>query len=111
MLKIDLDKNKKYILACSYGPDSMALFDLLLKNNYDFVVCFLNYKTRAESDIEEEKITTFCKAFSKKLYMRGFNKSVSKYLALIQGVVSTKLSPNTNILSLTFNAGHMLASQ
>ena len=70
MLKIDLDKNKKYILACSYGPDSMALFDLLLKNNYDFVVCFLNYKTRAESDIEEEKITTFCKVFSKKLYKK-----------------------------------------
>ena len=63
MLKVDLDKNKKYILACSYGPDSMALFNLLLKNNYDFVVCFLNYKTRPESDIEEEKITTFCKVF------------------------------------------------
>lgn len=73
MLKIDLDKNKKYILACSYGPDSMALFDLLLKNNYDFVVCFLNYKTRAESDIEEEKITTFCRAFSKKLYKKIYD--------------------------------------
>lgn len=73
MLKIDLDKNKKYILACSYGPDSMALFDLLLKNNYDFVVCFLNYKTRAESDIEEEKITTFCEVFSKKLYKKIYD--------------------------------------
>ena len=73
MLKIDLDKNKKYILACSYGPDSMALFDLLLKNNYDFVVCFLNYKTRAESDIEEEKITNFCKVFSKKLYKKTYD--------------------------------------
>ena len=73
MLKIDLDKNKKYILACSYGPDSMALFDLLLKNNYDFVVCFLNYKTRAESDIEEEKITTFCRVFSKKLYKKIYD--------------------------------------
>lgn len=73
MLKIDLDKNKKYILACSYGPDSMALFDLLLKNNYDFVVCFLNYKTRAESDIEEEKITAFCRVFSKKLYKKIYD--------------------------------------
>ena len=73
MLKIDLDKNKKYILACSYGPDSMALFDLLLKNNYDFVVCFLNYKTRVESDIEEEKITNFCKVFSKKLYKKTYD--------------------------------------
>lgn len=73
MLKIDLDRNKKYILACSYGPDSMALFDLLLKNNYDFVVCFLNYKTRAESDIEEEKTTTFCRVFSKKLYKKTYD--------------------------------------
>ena len=73
MLKVDLDKNKKYILACSYGPDSMALFNLLLKNNYDFVVCFLNYKTRAESDIEEEKITTFCEVFSKKLYKKIYD--------------------------------------
>lgn len=73
MLKINLDKNKKYILACSYGPDSMALFDLLLKNNYDFVVCFLNYKTRPESDIEEDKITNFCSTFSKKLYKKTYN--------------------------------------
>lgn len=73
MLKINLDKNKKYILACSYGPDSMALFDLLLKNNYDFVVCFLNYKTRLESDIEEDKITNFCSTFSKKLYKKTYD--------------------------------------
>lgn len=73
MLKINLDKNKKYILACSYGPDSMALFDLLLKNKYDFVVCFLNYKTRPESDIEEDKISNFCCTFSKKLYKKTYD--------------------------------------
>ena len=35
---LNLEKNKKYLLACSYGPDSMALFDMLLKEGYRFAV-------------------------------------------------------------------------
>ncbi|HOH94654.1 MAG TPA: ATP-binding protein, partial [Bacilli bacterium] len=42
-MQINLDHNKKYLLACSYGPDSMALFSLLLKGNYNFVVAHINY--------------------------------------------------------------------
>ena len=44
MLK--LDKKKKYIVGCSFGPDSMALFFMLLKENYDFVVLNIDYNYR-----------------------------------------------------------------
>ena len=52
MIEIDLDKSKKYLLACSSGPDSMALFYLLVKNGYDFACAIVNYHIRKESDEE-----------------------------------------------------------
>ena len=47
-------KNSKILLACSYGPDSMALFDMLLKQvgNNGFEVAHVNYRLREESDDE-----------------------------------------------------------
>lgn len=60
MIKIDLDKKKRYLLACSYGPDSMALFDLLLKNGYSFEVAHVNYGLRLEADDETEHLQSFC---------------------------------------------------
>ena len=72
-MKLNLNKNQKYILACSNGPDSMALFDLLLKNNYFFIVCFVNYKTRIESDIEEENLRLICNKNNIKLETLTYN--------------------------------------
>ena len=45
-MSFNYDKDKTYILACSFGPDSMALFHMLLKDGYKFVVCHINYNTR-----------------------------------------------------------------
>ena len=59
MLK--LDKNKKYLLACSFGPDSMALFGMLLKDHISFEVAHVNYHLREESDFEEKQLFEFCK--------------------------------------------------
>lgn len=53
-MKLNLDKNKKYLLACSYGPDSMALFTLLFESKYSFEVAHVNYHKR-EVSIEEQK--------------------------------------------------------
>ena len=49
-------KNSKILLACSYGPDSMALFDMLLKQvgNNGFEVAHVNYRLREESDDETQ---------------------------------------------------------
>ena len=55
-----LDKTKKYLLACSFGPDSMALFGMLLEENYTFSVAHVNYHKRDVSDFEEKSLRELC---------------------------------------------------
>ncbi len=57
---LNLDKTKKYLLACSYGPDSMALFDMLLKEEYKFSVAHVNYHKRDLSNFEEVSMRDIC---------------------------------------------------
>ena len=59
MLK--LDKDKKYLLACSFGPDSMALLDVAYNNNFNFVVAHVNYHHRDEADYEEKSLREYIK--------------------------------------------------
>ena len=59
--------SKNYILACSYGPDSMALLDMLYKAKCKFIVCFVNYHKRKESNQEQKDITVYCKKLGIKL--------------------------------------------
>jgi len=59
-MKINLDKDKKYLLACSYGPDSMALFGLLLQGEYYFEVALVNYHMRPESEMERQQLESLC---------------------------------------------------
>ena len=59
---INLDKNKNYLLACSYGPDSMALFDMLLKSGINFSAALVNYHLRPESNYEMEGFIQYCQA-------------------------------------------------
>ena len=61
-MMINLDKNKKYLLACSYGPDSMALFDMLLKEEIDFSAALVNYHLRPESNNEMEGFIHYCQS-------------------------------------------------
>ncbi len=53
------------VLGCSGGPDSMALFDLLLKlkkeKNIKIICAHVNHKQRRESDDEEKWLEGFCK--------------------------------------------------
>lgn len=58
MLK--LDKTKKYLLACSFGPDSMALFDMLKKQGYKFMVAHVNYGVRPEAQQETMDLNDYC---------------------------------------------------
>ena len=57
---LNLDKNKNYLLACSFGPDSMALFDMLLKENYQFSTALVNYHLRPESNNEMNNFVHYC---------------------------------------------------
>ena len=59
-LILNLDKSKKYVVACSFGPDSMALLSLSLKNSLNIVVAHVNYHKRNVSNFEQESLTKFC---------------------------------------------------
>lgn len=54
MFNYDFDREATYLLACSFGPDSMALFDMLEKAGVHFVCCFINYHKRGQDSIDEE---------------------------------------------------------
>ena len=61
------DLSKKYIVACSGGPDSMALLNMLKNHNFNIAVAMVNYKTRLESDEEEQLVRNYCKENNIKL--------------------------------------------
>lgn len=52
-MQIKLDKNLTYLVACSFGPDSMALLDVLVKESYKVIVAHVNYKMRDEESEKE----------------------------------------------------------
>lgn len=68
---LNLDKNKKYILACSFGPDSMALFYMLLAEGYKFVVCNIDYNYRPESKRETDSIRDVCRQKNIEFYTKS----------------------------------------
>ena len=73
---LNLDKNKKYLLACSYGPDSMALFDMLLKEGYRFAVAHVNYHLRAEADDEEIDLRNYCLTHGVAIYVKSVRENL-----------------------------------
>lgn len=75
---IDLDRQKRYLLACSYGPDSMALFDMLLKGKYNFSVAHVNYNLRPESKEETKSLKAFCKANNIDVYIKNNKRKITK---------------------------------
>lgn len=77
-MKINLDKKQRYLLACSFGPDSMALFGLLLKNDIDFTPVFVNYNLREESKDEQEGFINFCNEHNKRYYVKEIDKDSIK---------------------------------
>ena len=69
MNRLTLDKNHKYLLACSYGPDSMALFHLLVSEGYDFECAIVNYHLRKESDFEMNGLIEYASKFNVKVHV------------------------------------------
>jgi|LSQX01.1.fsa_nt_gb tRNA(Ile)-lysidine synthase len=55
-----IQKDATYLVACSYGPDSMALLHLLMKETTKIVVCHVNYHKRNISDFEERSLQDYC---------------------------------------------------
>ena len=69
MNRLTLDKKHKYLLACSYGPDSMALFHLLVSEGYDFDCAIVNYHLRKESDFEMNGLIEYASKFNVKVHV------------------------------------------
>ena len=53
-------KNKKCILACSGGPDSMALLDMARRSGVLCVVCHVNYNMRASALRDQKIVSDYC---------------------------------------------------
>ena len=65
-----LNINSNVVLACSYGPDSMCLLDILNKLGIKVIVAHVNHKLREESDLEYELLKKYCE--QSKLVFEGF---------------------------------------
>ena len=70
-MKLNLNKNEKYILGCSSGPDSMALFYMLLNGNYNFVVCNIDFNYRDKSYEETDLVREECKKYNIPFYTKS----------------------------------------
>lgn len=53
-------KTEPVILALSGGIDSMVLFNYLINNNYNVVICHVNHGKREASQLEEKYIKEMC---------------------------------------------------
>ena len=67
-ISLNLEKEKKYLVAVSGGSDSMMLLSLCVKQGYDIVVAHVNYKLRKSADREEQRVSDFCKKHQLSLY-------------------------------------------
>lgn len=78
MINIDLDRSEKYILGCSFGPDSMCLFDLLKKNKIAFVVAHVNYHIISNANEDEKKLKDYCKSNNIEIYIKELSYDSKK---------------------------------
>ena len=56
--KISLDK--KFLVAASAGPDSMALLDMLRKMNVEVIAAHFDHQLRSDSEDETKKMKKYC---------------------------------------------------
>ena len=75
--RLSLDKNKKYVVACSFGPDSMALLDMAIKDGFNVVVAHVNYRKREASQAEQDNLQKFCDEHKIKLYILDLINQIS----------------------------------
>ena len=64
-LEDNIEKNSTIVVACSGGPDSMCLIDLLVRikkeKNLNVICAHVNHKLREESDNEALMVERYCK--------------------------------------------------
>ena len=78
MSKLNLNKDLRYLLACSYGPDSMALFYMLLEGGYNFECAIVNYHIRQESTDEVNGLIEYANKYGVKVHVHECDKDTKK---------------------------------
>ena len=68
-INLNLDKSKKYVVACSFGPDSMALLALAIEKGLKIVVAHVNYRKRKAAVFEQKSLEKFCDENNIKIYV------------------------------------------
>lgn len=63
--------NKRYLVACSAGPDSMALLDIFRKK-YEVMVSHINYHHRPTADRDENILAAYCKKHNLRLFVDDY---------------------------------------
>ena len=75
---LNLKKDQKYLLACSFGPDSMALFHLLRTEGYNFECAIVNYHLREESNSEVDGLIKYASYFGIKVHVFDVKQNITK---------------------------------
>ena len=60
MKQLDYDKNQKWVLAVSGGPDSMALLDMAFRSELDISVLHVNYHKRDTAIRDQMIVQEYC---------------------------------------------------
>ena len=67
---------KKILVACSGGPDSIALLNMYAKKHLVKAVVHINYNYRKSSKRDKEIVKKFCHQHHLKLYLKTINKKI-----------------------------------
>ncbi|MBQ1775583.1 MAG: tRNA(Ile)-lysidine synthetase, partial [Erysipelotrichaceae bacterium] len=60
---IQIDTNKRYLIAVSGGPDSMALFDMVRRSNAHIEAAHMNYHKRDTALRDEKIVRAYCERY------------------------------------------------
>ena len=69
----------RVIVACSGGPDSMALLDICRQKGYEIAVAHVNYKKRETANRDEKIVRQFCEYYGIPCYVERLCQSFLNY--------------------------------
>lgn len=75
---LNISDDELVVLACSYGPDSMCLLNLLLDCNFNVVVAHVNHMVREESFEEYRLMKEYCEERDVKFEYYQFENKITK---------------------------------
>lgn len=70
-----LNKQEVYIVGVSGGVDSMSLLDFLYTQDYQVIVCHVNYHYRHDSDEDQQLVEMYCKQRNIPLHVKEIDNS------------------------------------